>query len=304
MTIFGRQVLLTACFAMLTGTVLAQTPAPAPAPAPAQQPATATTPDASPSYDQLSTEAKKAEDAQDAGKDGKAPTGKGKGKPVPVACVPPAPGSPDAPPIKRDEKGDIIKPVYDKHCHLKKTKEKPPKLVPVNIVHGELTVDGLIAKAGLNFQILDFHYLYIWVPGLGTTVVSNHFFPGSTLEENALDGNVITIKIDTHQIQVASEQPLLPGKNRKQIKPLNLFVGLDTAYTKETVYPELGYGDVAKAPYSWPGVLADSHPNVKAPPLPDNLKQKTQSTKVCDKLPDGTKSCHDVEVPLITGKAS
>jgi hypothetical protein len=277
----------------LTGIACAQTPAPPPA---------ASTPPQNPSYDQLSTEAKKAEVDKDAPKDGQVPAAKKKGKPAPVACVPPAPGSPDAPPVKRDENGNIIKPVYDKHCHLKKTKEKPPKLVPVNIVHGELTVDGLIAKAGLNFQITDFHYMYIWVPGLGTTVVSNHFFPGSKLEENALSDKLITVTIDNHQLQVASEQPLLPGKNRKQVKPMNLFVGLDTAYAKGGQYPELGYGDIAKAPYSWPGVLADSKPNTKAPPLPENLRQKTRSTKICDKLPDGTQSCHDVEVPLTSDK--
>jgi hypothetical protein len=293
MKMFGHNVLLTACLSILTGTVLAQTPAPQPAATPGTS---------NPSYEQLSAEAKTAQAAPDAKKDDKAPAEKKKGKPAPVPCHIPAAGDPDAPPIRRDENGVIIKPEYDKHCRLKKLKIKPPKLVPVNIVHGELTVDGLIAKAGLNFQITDFHYMYIWVPGLGTTVISNRFFPGSKLEEGALNDKLITVTIDQHQLQVASEQSLQPGKHQKDLKPLNLFVGLDTAYSREGKYPELGYGDIAKAPYSWPGVLDDSKPNTKAPPLPENLRQKSQGTKICDKLPDGTQSCHDAGAPSDSAK--
>jgi hypothetical protein len=196
------------------------------------------------------------------------------------------------PVIRYDKKGRPIKE--------KVKKEKPPKLVPINIVKGALTVDGLIAKADLNFQILDLQYLYIWVPGMGTAVISNHAFAGSKLQIDALNGAVLTIKTDEHQLQLAGDRDMLGGKKPK---PLSLYVAVDRTYQRGSIYPEFGYGNVGKAPYNWPGTLADATPNTKAPPLPDNLKQKTQSVKMCAKNPDGTEgACRMVEVPMFTGK--
>jgi hypothetical protein len=196
------------------------------------------------------------------------------------------------PVIRYDKKGKPIKE--------KVKKEKPPKLVPVTIVKGALTVDGLIAKADLNFQILDLQYFYIWVPGMGTAIVSNHPFTGSKLETDALAGSVLTIKVDDHQLQLAADRDMLGGKKPK---PLTLYVGIDRTYQRGSVYPEFGYGSTRKAPYNWPGTLADVAPNPKAPPLPDNLKQKTQSVKMCAKNPDGTEgACRTVEVPMAQGK--
>jgi hypothetical protein len=185
---------------------------------------------------------------------------------------------------------------------MKPVKEKAPKLVPVTIVHGELTVDGLIAKAGLNFQIIDMRYFYIWVPGLGTAIVSNQPFPGSQIQENALDGTTMTVNVEGHRLQLACDRDMLGGKKPK---PLSLFVSLDKNFDKASNYPEFGYGTVLKPPYSWPGTLADLHPNQKAPPLPPNLRQNTESIKTCHKNEDGTQgACRTVEVPLLLGKTS
>jgi hypothetical protein len=198
------------------------------------------------------------------------------------------------PVIRYDKKGKPIKE--------KVKKEKPPKLVPVTVVKGALTVDGLIAKADLNFQILDLQYLYIWVPGMGTAVISNHPFAGSKLQIDALNGSLLTIKADDHQLQLAGDHDFLGGKKPK---PLSLYVGIDRTFDHGSIYPEFGYGNTRKAPYNWPGTLADASPNSKAPPLPDNLKQKTQAVKMCTKNPDGTEgNCRVVEVPMVVGKKS
>lgn len=184
---------------------------------------------------------------------------------------------------------------------MKPVKEKAPKLVPINIVHGELTVDGLIAKAGLNFQITDMKYFYIWVPGLGTTIVSNQPFPGSQIQESALNGSLLTVSVEGHQLQLACERDMLGGKKPK---PISVFVALDKNFDKASIYPEFGYGTVLKAPYNWPGTLADLHPNTKAPPLPSNLRQSTQNVKTCQKNEDGTQGpCRTVEVPMVLGKS-
>jgi hypothetical protein len=192
--------------------------------------------------------------------------------------------------------------LFGKMKPVKPVKEKPPKLVPVNIVHGELTVDGLIAKAGLNFQIADLKFFYIWVPGLGTAVVSNEPFPGAKIQVNALDGKVLTVDADGHQLQLACDQPLLNEKERKP-KPVSMFVSVDRSFDKGSAYPEFGYGIVQKAPYNWPGTLVDLHPNGNAPTLPSNLRQKTETVKTCKKNDDGTQGdCKTVEVTLVLGK--
>lgn len=207
------------------------------------------------------------------------------------------------------------KPVYDKHGKLVKAKvkkEKPPKLVPVDIVHGELTIDGLIAKAGLNFQIIDLKYLYVWVPGLGTAVISNQPFAGAKIQPDAIDGNTMTVKVDGHQLQLACDGDMLnreAGKKifqgKKKEKPTSLYVALDTNYQLGSNYPQFGYGDQNKAPYNWPGTLIDLRANTKAPALPENLRQKEQVVKICAKNADGSQgNCRDVDVPLVLGKKS
>jgi hypothetical protein len=86
---------------------------------------------------------------------------------------------------------------------------------------------------------------------------------------------------------------------------MSVFVALDKNFDKSSIYPEFGYGTALKAPYNWPGTLVDLHPNTKAPPLPSNLRQSTESVKTCHKNEDGTQgSCRTVEVPMVLGKTS
>lgn len=225
---------------------------------------------------------------------------------------------------------DPLKPVkIEKGKGKQKVKkEKPPKLVPVDIVHGKLTIDGLIAKAGLNFQIIDLKYFYIWVPGLGTAIVSNQPFAGATLEGGALDSNTLTVTVDGHKLELSCDRPLLVTKEEKKEeskeerdeakqkpvkvdakkpnkkdKPVAMYVAIDRNWQKPSSYPEFGYGDLSKAPYSWPGTLADLSPNSKAPPLPDNLKQHPENVKMCGKDGDPN-ACREVTVPLVLGKNS
>ncbi len=80
---------------------------------------------------------------------------------------------------QRDKKGhplfdDAGKPVfqtatelgYDEHGKkLKVVKEKAPKMTPVVISRGTFTVDGMIGKAELNYNIADLKYIYLYAPG-------------------------------------------------------------------------------------------------------------------------------------------
>ena len=197
---------------------------------------------------------------------------------------------PDAQPMfnpavrqQRDKKGhplfdDKGKPVfqtasdlgYDEHGKkIKIHKEKEPKKVPVIISRGTFTVDGMIGKAELNYNIADLKYVYLYAPGIGTLVVSNRPFTGSKEEKGAFNQKTLTVTTGDHTLQVASDNLLLSKK------PASAFVLVDREFNLPSPYPVMGYGTVLKPPYVWPG----GRPNedlkgafVKPPPIPINLQ--------------------------------
>jgi hypothetical protein len=188
------------------------------------------------------------------------------------------------PPVsqQRDKKGHPLfdeqgKPVfqtatelgYDEHGHhLKIQKEKPPKMTPVIISRGTFTVDGMIGKAELNYDIADLKFIYLYAPFIGTVVVSNEPFPGAKEEPTAFNDTTLTVTVGDHILQVASDKRLL-GK-----KPEAAYVLLDREFKLPSKYPVVGYGTVTKAPYMWPG----GRPNTplpttfQPPPTPVNLR--------------------------------
>jgi hypothetical protein len=188
------------------------------------------------------------------------------------------------PPVsqQRDKKGHPLfdeqgKPVfqtatelgYDEKGHkLHVQKEKPPKMTPVSISRGTFTVDGMIGKAELNYDIADLKFIYLYAPSIGTVVVSNVPFPGAKEEPGAFNDTTLTVTVGDHILQVASDKRLL-GK-----KPEAAYVLLDREFKLPSKYPVVGYGIATKAPYTWPGgrpntVLATTF---TPPPTPVNLR--------------------------------
>jgi hypothetical protein len=190
------------------------------------------------------------------------------------------------PPVKqqRDKKGHPRfdpdgKPVmqtatelgYDeKGKKIKGKKEKPPKMTPVSIRRGTFTVDGVMGKAALNYDILDLKYLYLYVPGLGVAVVSNTPFEGAKEQKDAFNGKSLIVTVGGHSLEVASDVPLL-GKKKK---PAAAFVRLDREFMLPSQYPVVGYGALLARPYGWPGSKANAALTgpVQPPPLPANLR--------------------------------
>jgi hypothetical protein len=189
------------------------------------------------------------------------------------------------PPVRqqRDKKGhplfdDKGKPVFqtatdlgfdERGKKIRVVKEKAPKMTPVMISRGTFTVDGMIGKAELNYNIADFKYMYLYAPGIGTLVVSKEPFAGGKEEKGAFNGNTLTVTTGDHRLQVASDQKLL-GK-----KVESAFVLVDRDFQLPSPYPVVGYGTVIKAPYVWPGSkenIALKGAFVKPPPIPVNLK--------------------------------
>jgi hypothetical protein len=158
---------------------------------------------------------------------------------------------------------------YDeKGKKLQVKKEKPPKMISMSVASGTLTVDGMIGKAALNYDIKDFHYVYLYAPWIGAVVVSNVEFPGSRLQANAFDQHTLTVTVGDHQFQVYSEKALL-GK-----KPAPAYVAVDRGFKLPSQVPVMGYGTTLKAPYQWPGAKSnpESKAYVKPPPVPESLR--------------------------------
>ena len=151
---------------------------------------------------------------------------------------------------------------------LHAVKVKPPKTVSVSISRGILTVDGLTGKAALNYEIKDLKYLYFYVPGIGTTVVSNDPFPGAVEQKKAFDDKTLTVSVGEHVVQLSSDKRLL-GK-----MPESAFVRVDKTFLVPTKFPVMGYGPIRVAPYAWPGsrVNEELKGAVEAPPLPTDLR--------------------------------
>jgi len=147
-------------------------------------------------------------------------------------------------------------------------KEKEAKTISVEISKGTLTVDGMIGKARLNYDIKNFKYVYLYAPWIGTVVVSNRSFPGSKAQPNAFNQNTLTVTVEDHQFQVYSEKTILGGK------PEPAYVAVDRDFKLSTQYPVMGYGSTLKTPYAWPGAKAtpESKAYVKPPPLPVSLR--------------------------------
>ena len=147
-------------------------------------------------------------------------------------------------------------------------KEKPPKTVSVSIARGTLTVDGMTGKAALNYEIKDLKYVYFYVPGIGTAVVSNDPFPGAVEQKHAFDDKTLTVALGEHVLQLTSDNRLL-GK-----MPESAFVLVDKNFSVPTKFPVMGYGPIRVAPYAWPGSRNNGElkGSLEAPPLPADLR--------------------------------
>src|SRR5579875_3893373 len=162
---------------------------------------------------------------------------------------------------------------YDEHGKkIKVQKEKEPKKIPVSIVRGTMTVDGMTGKAARNYDIADLKYIYLYAPGIGGVVVSSEAFPGAVEQKNAFKDNTLTVTIGEHTLQLASESKLL-GK-----KPASAFVMMDRTFTLPSRFPVMGYGTLRKPPYQWPGAKPNGHAadvaDFAPPPPADLLPQQ------------------------------
>jgi hypothetical protein len=156
---------------------------------------------------------------------------------------------------------------YDEHGHkIHAEKMKPPKMTPISIAQGTYTVDGIIGKAELNYDIANLKYIYLYAPGIGVTIISNEPFPGAKLQANAFNDKTLTVNVGEHTLQLYSEKRLFA-------KPEPAYVLVDRDFMLPSKFPVMGYGELRAPPYAWPGAKQVKEAGVVAPPpLPVNLQ--------------------------------
>ena len=130
------------------------------------------------------------------------------------------------PPVRqqRDKHGN---PVFDEHGNpvmqtagqmgfdergkkIREKKIKVPKTASISIERGIFTVDGMTGKAGLNYQIGNLKYIYLYAPWIGTTIVSSQPFPGATEQKNGFVDRTLTVLVEDH-ILAALLRQATPG---------------------------------------------------------------------------------------------
>lgn len=181
-----------------------------------------------------------------------------------------------APTLDADGKPIVLQPCSkkDKICQKKRKDLMKRKTAGLKVTNGTITVDGLVGKARLSYDISEVKFLYFSIPGVGTTIVSMQHFPGAIEQKNAFDGATMTVTTPNgHVLALSSDKPLLGHK-----EPVTAWVAEDEAYVFSPKFVNLGYGSTARAPYNWPGArpLTESEKKMiaKAPPLPDGLAAK------------------------------
>lgn len=155
----------------------------------------------------------------------------------------------------------------------------PDRLISAQVRDGVLTIDGMVAKVQLNYDIQRAGYLYFFVPGMGTAVVSRAPIADATRVDNAFDGNTLTFVAGGHTFELTSKSSLL-SKRRDQASPV--YVRVDRTSVAVGRYPRMGYGDIAESPYVWPLSAPEQRDReahfVQPPPLPASVLPRTEVT--------------------------
>jgi hypothetical protein len=114
---------------------------------------------------------------------------------------------------------------------------------PLTIRRGVLTVDGLTVKSGLSYRVADLRYMYVYVPGTGTTIISERPFGGAEEQRGAFRGRTLTVSAGGNRLQ-------LTAANRMRWSH-SAFVRFEAGAGAGARTPQIGFGEAALAPAVW-----------------------------------------------------
>ncbi len=153
--------------------------------------------------------------------------------------------------------------------HHKKT-DAP--LLYARVREGIYSVDGMVGKVKLNYDVRGASYLYFFVPGLGTAVVSLEPSGEGVPEPGAYHDGELTMRAGEHTLNLTGVESLVDDKGKQ---PGRVYVRLDRSSWRLSRAPMLGFGTVSQAPYEWPGALpsqtAATGTGEATLPVPPNL---------------------------------
>ncbi len=163
-------------------------------------------------------------------------------------------------------------------------KAKPPKNGEDTLLYGRVrdgvyTVDGMVAKIQLNYDVNGALFLYLFVPGVGTAVVSPVADPEAVNTEAKLHENELKFSVGDHRFTLTGVA-LATGKGHE---PEHLYVKLDRSAWQLSRHPMMGFGNAAAMPYQWPGALAapsaaaQTEESQLVPPPPASLLPSTSA---------------------------
>jgi len=151
----------------------------------------------------------------------------------------------------------------------------PGKRISAKVHDGTLTIDGMIAKMQLNYDIDNASYMYFFVPGVGTAVVSLSPLADSVKVKNAFDGSKLAFTANGHSFELTSQEDLL-GKS-------DAYVHLDASTVALARMPQMGFGKTLQPPYAWPlssAPSADKQAHLVVPPsVPANMLPAIKAPK-------------------------
>jgi hypothetical protein len=160
----------------------------------------------------------------------------------------------------------------------------PDQLISAQVKSGVLVIDGLVAKVQLNYKINNAGYLYFFVPGFGTAIVSRVPMNNSLKVKNAFNGDKLTFAIGGHSFELTSATALLGGELNKKGngEKEDAYVWLDPrAYALDS-FPMMGFGTTTQYPYTWPLSAPEAKDTyahfVTPPPVPRSMLPRTKDT--------------------------
>lgn len=143
------------------------------------------------------------------------------------------------------------------------------KLIYGRVRDGVYTVDGMTAKVKLNYDVDGVQFLYMFVPGIGTAVISVLPDPDAVATEATYKDTELDFHVGDHRFKLTG----VALASDKGTAPAHLFVKLDRSAWGLNRHPMMGFGNMGQAPYVWPGALraetaSQTEEPVIAPPLP------------------------------------
>jgi hypothetical protein len=157
----------------------------------------------------------------------------------------------------------------------------PDALISAHVRDGVLTIDGMVAKVQLNYEIDHMGYMYFFVPGVGTAVVSLEPLVGGVKIPEGFKDDKLAFEVDGHTVELASSTNLISKHKAKA----DIYVRMDHSTVAVSRYPRIGYGDTTQAPYMWPLSNPDLGSKEKVayvvppPATPKNLLPQTASNQ-------------------------